>query len=190
MRLLKDSLTAKTVANELLARSDNIAAKAKAHPDWVSVNDLSPGTLEYMLHAYANVNFNLRNGESLDDKQGKIYNDLMKDMRPLSSPFTAFRVLREPVTYKEGYKFTAKQFWSTTLDYKNLRAKGWMTARCIKFLIIPKGVDAIMTQGYLGESEIILPPGTQFTVRHKATDYYDEISGAHIDIIYVIYVRN
>ena len=190
MRLLKDALTAKSVADTLIARADSIAKKAQSHPGWVDYKDLNYGTQHYISEYFQDLNFNLRNGEPLNDEHSEIYNDLMADMRPLSSPFTAFRILREPIHYKEGYKFTAKQFWSTTLDYKDLRSQGWKTAKCVKFLIIPKGIDAIMTQGFFDESEIILPPGTKFTVRHKATNYYDSTSDSHIEVIYVIYARN
>ena len=125
MRLIvnKDSFTAKTVANELIAKAGSIATKAKAHPDWRTRKELKTGTVWYTNMGFKNLNFNLRNDLPLTDDPVDLatYEDLMADMRPLSSPFTAYRLLDTTVNYKEGYTFTAKQFWSATLDLNAIR---------------------------------------------------------------------
>ena len=190
MRLLKDALTAKTVAQDLISKADSIAKRAKSHPGWRYSNDVLPGTLNYTSIGFRNLNWNLRNDKPLNSSDQYIHDDLMADMRTLTSPFTAFRVLNQTANYKEGYKFKAKSFWSTSLDFNSLRMSGQWDIECIKFLIIPKGVQAIMIQGVPAESEIILPPGTQFTVRHKATNFIDKTTDTNIAEIYVIYARN
>ena len=151
------------------------------------------------------MNWDLRNSEPLEPKEQLIYDDLMADMRPLSSPFTAIRFLEhyEP-EYKIGSSFTTKSFWSTTVDF-NFKAGREFDITTVIILMIPRGADAIMIQSGLEESEIILPPGTKMKVKHKAIDdirIYGEgnennkISPVfgyalpYVKEIYVIYVKN
>ena len=105
MRLLKDALTAKTVADDLIGRADQLAKQVKAHPDWRDEDELNKGTIDYTCNKFENINFNLRNDVALSALDQGIYEDLMADMRPLSSPFTAYRLVDMEVGYKEWTDF-------------------------------------------------------------------------------------
>ena len=205
----RDALTAKTVADELFARADSIAKKAKAHPDWRSEDELSPHTQEYTASGHAYINRVREDDEwhpdaLIDNKTP--YENIMSDMKPLSSPFTAFRIL---INYRPDWRnkesFIAKEFWSTTVDLHRFSEALAKKATALLFIMIPKGVPAIMVQGSHQESEIILPPGTKFKIKHKRVNYRDklkyegpvkEIRGINLyglrfeGDIYVMYVKN
>ena len=201
--LNKDSLTAKTVANELISRADSMMQKARSHPDWRKTSDVLPGTISYINIDYLDLNYRLRDSISLNSDQFPIYRDLLEDMQPLSNPFNTFRFLGHDPKYKEGETITSKSFWSTTIDFRSFRS-GWK-ATSLLFLLIPRGTHAIMVQGFYKEKEIILPPGTQFKIRHKVTNYDDgfkenylassgadqfpEYLHATFNEIYVVYVK-